>query len=219
MTRYTWKRALVLTLGIAINALGIVLITKANLGTTAVSSLPLVLSLATPLSLGTLLFIFNSLYIVGQMALYRRDFQAWQWLQLGVNLILSLVTDWSSAALSWLQPGQLWSQILCLVLGCAVLAFGIALEVAVDWLYVSAEGIVQAISTCFAWPFGRVKITFDGTITGLAVVFSFLLLGGLEGVGWGTLISAFLIGRFVAFYQKNLPVLAQMAAWKERDRI
>lgn len=219
MTTTTWKRALVLILGIAINALGIVLITKANLGTTAVSSLPLVLSLATPLSLGTLLFIFNSVYIIGQMVLYRRDFQAWQWLQLGVNLILSLVTDWSAAALDWLQPAHLWSQVLCLIIGCAVLAFGIALEVAADWLYVSAEGIVQAISTCFAWPFGRVKIAFDGTITGLAVVFSFLLLGGLEGVGWGILLSAFLIGRFVALYQKNLPVLGQVAAWKERDRI
>ncbi|WP_195852580.1 YczE/YyaS/YitT family protein [Aerococcus sanguinicola] len=219
MTTHIWKRALVLAIGIAINALGIVLITKANLGTTAVSSLPLVLSLATPLSLGTLLFIFNALYIVGQMALYRRDFQSWQWLQLGVNLILSLVTDWSAAALSWLQPNTIWSQALCLVLGCAVLAFGIALEVAADWLYVSAEGIVQAITTHFAWPFGRVKIAFDGTITGLAVLFSFLLLGGLGGVGWGTLISAFLIGRFVAFYQKNLPVLGRIGAWKISDRI
>ena len=123
--RYLW--ALV---GICINSLGIALITKAALGTSPISSLHYVLSFRFPLSLGQFTFVMNLLFILLQILLLRRNFPPIQLLQLVVNIIFSACIDWGMALLAWFQPTSLVGELLSLLLGCAVLALGISIEVA-----------------------------------------------------------------------------------------
>ena len=62
-------------LGIIINALGIALITKADLGTSPISSVPYVCSLFFEgISFGAFTFIVNMLFIALQIILLKRDF-------------------------------------------------------------------------------------------------------------------------------------------------
>ena len=55
------KRYIIFLIGLFINSLGVSLITKANLGTSPISSIPYVLSLNFPLTLGNFTIIFSLL--------------------------------------------------------------------------------------------------------------------------------------------------------------
>ena len=61
-----FKRYLVFVIGLYFLAAGIVLIIRSALGTTPISSINYVLSLNSPLSLGTCTFIINMVLILGQ---------------------------------------------------------------------------------------------------------------------------------------------------------
>ena len=53
------KRYIIFLIGLFVNSLGVSLITKANLGTSPISSIPYVLSLNFPLTLGNFTIIFS----------------------------------------------------------------------------------------------------------------------------------------------------------------
>ncbi len=68
------KRYFVFLIGLFINSLGVSLITKADLGTSPISSIPYVLSLNFPFTLGQFTIVFSLLLIVIQLIILRRNF-------------------------------------------------------------------------------------------------------------------------------------------------
>lgn len=79
------KRYLIFILGLFVNSLGVSLITKANLGTSPISSIPYVLSLNFPLSLGNFTVIFSLLLIFLQLLILGRNFKSEHVLQIPVS--------------------------------------------------------------------------------------------------------------------------------------
>ena len=142
----TARRWAAFTAGVVINSFGIAFITKAALGTSPISSLPYVLSLRFPLSLGGFTFIMNLLFVAAQFALLGREMKPIQLLQLAVNAVFSLAIDLSMALLGWLEPVSLPARLVSLLGGCVILAFGLAVEVAPNVLVVPGEGIVRALA-------------------------------------------------------------------------
>ena len=207
--RYGW-----FILGVVLNSFGIALITKAALGTSPISSLPYVLSFAFAPSLGQFTFLVNLLFIAGQALLLRRDFAPVQLLQILVNVVFSGCIDVSMALLGWLQPDSLPLQLLSLAAGCAVLAFGISMEVAPDVLMVPGEGMVKALSRATHHKFGSTKMAFDVTLVATAAVLSLLFFHRLQGLGLGTILSALLVGRLVNLCNRRLPLIAAIAGLK-----
>lgn len=202
VSRYLW-----FVLGVLINSFGVALITQAALGTSPISSIPYVLSLRFPITLGEFTFILNLVYILGQIVLLRRVFQPIQLLQIAVNVIFSAFIDVSMNLLSWLQPDHIVVKLIALILGCAILGVGISIEVAPDVLVVPGEGIVRAMTQVSGKRFGSVKVFFDCTLVAIALILSFLFFHGLNGLGLGTVISALIIGRFVNLYNRYLPLI------------
>ena len=205
--RYLWFLA-----GVLINSFGVALITRAALGTSPISSLPYVLSFRFPVTLGQFTFAMNLFFILGQVLLLRRDFQPIQLLQVAVNAVFSAFIDVSMELLSWLEISSLPMAVLVLVLGCAVLAFGISVEVAPRVLMVPGEGIVQALSAVTGWRFGNVKVGFDAALVATALVLSLLFFHRLQGLGAGTILSALAVGRFVNLYNRRLPLISRISA-------
>lgn len=193
------KKWLYFIIGVLINSFGIALITKGALGTSPISSISYVLSLQFPsFSFGMTTFLINSLFILVQIILLKKDFKPCN----ACNLvsIFSLFTssiDFSMSLLSFLELSSIWIQMLTLILGCLVLAIGINFEVAPKIMFVPGEGAVQAISDTFHTNFGKTKVAFDTTLMGIALLLSFLFFGHLNGLGIGTIISALIIGLFV----------------------
>ena len=211
MKNNTAKRDLFFLIGILINAFGVALITKAALGTSPISSVPYVLSLRFAPTLGAFTFVMNLLFIILQPVLLRRDYQPIQLLQIVVNIVFSWFIDVSMNLLDWLEPQNIAVELIVLLLGCAVLGFGISVEVAPDVLLVPGEGLVGALTAASGRRFGSVKVAFDVTLVLISLALSLLFFHRLNGLGLGTVISALLVGRFVNLYNSRLPLIAHIA--------
>lgn len=196
------ERYIVCFIGVVINSFGIAFITKAALGTSPISSVPLVLSNKFPLSFGAVSFVINMLFIFAQMIMLKKDFEKIQILQIAVNVVFSVAIDGSMYILQFLNPHAIIIKLICLVIGCAILGFGITVEVAPNVLMVPGEGIVSAISKTLKKEFGNVKLCFDISLMSTALILSLLFFHGLNGIGVGTILSAFLVGNFVKVFRK-----------------
>lgn len=183
--------------GVIINSFGIALITKGDLGTSQISSVPYVLSLRFPLSFGATTFMINLLFILLEIVLLRRNFPAVQLLQVAVNLVFSVMIDVSTALLGFWHVTAMWQRVACVVAGCIVLGLGVVIEVSPNVLMVPGEGAVKALSTVSGVAYGTTKIIFDITLIVIAVILSFLFFGTLQGVGWGTVVSALCVGSVI----------------------
>lgn len=199
--RWVW-----FAVGVFVNSFGIALITKAALGTSPISSLPYVLSLEFPLTLGMFTFIIGTVFVIIQPLLLKDQFKPFQWLQILVNVAFSTFIDVGMALLSWFAPVSIIEQGVTLLLGCAVLGFGVSIEVAPNVLLVPGEGAARAISIFAHKRFGSCKVAFDSTLAGIALVLSLVFFGYLNGIGVGTLISAVLVGNVVNFCNKRVPL-------------
>lgn len=202
-TRLQIRRYLLFIVALFVNAFGIALITKALLGTSPITSVTYVLSMFTPLTMGQWTIILNLLFMLlelpfmtrADMKTDRRIFL----LQIPVTLFFGTFIDCSMAALFWLEPLAYLSKIVTLLLGCVVLAVGIALEVKVNVAMAAGEYFVRAISRRLRREFGYVKLAFDVTLVILACVLSLVFLSGIYGVREGTVTAALIVGPIVHF--------------------
>lgn len=201
-------RCLCFTAGLLVNSFGVALITKAALGTSPISSIPYVLDLRFAPTFGQFTFVLNMAYIAAQAALLRRDFRPIQLLQVVANVIFSAFIDVSMGLLWWLSPQGIPAEVASLALGCAVLAFGISIEVAPNVIVVPGEGIVRAISSTLGRPFGTCKFCFDITLVLIACGLSFAFFGGLNGLGVGTIASALAVGPIVNAIDRRVPLIS-----------
>lgn len=91
----TVKRYLLLCVGLVIMAFGVAFSIKAGLGTSPISSVPYVISLFSPLTVGTATIAMHVALIILQILLLRRRYELIQLMQLPVALLFGVLTDFS----------------------------------------------------------------------------------------------------------------------------
>lgn len=209
-----FRRYLIFGISLLVIALGINIITRSDLGTSPITSVPYVASLNTPLSLGTYFFFFTIFLIILQVIMLGKkgvlERKVELLMQFPVALVLSVFTDfgmWITAA--WM-PELYYVKIVSLVAGCLVLAFGICLEVIADVTMISAEYTIQFATMRLKKDFGTIKICFDVSLVLLAALGSWLFSGRIDGVREGTIIAALITGPFVRMI---MPRLAFLRNW------
>ena len=190
-------RYLVFLVGLFINAMGVSLITKADLGTSPISAIPYVLSLNLPLSLGEFTILFSLLLIALQLIILRKNFQLEHWLQVPVSVAFGSFIDLGMLLLEFVQPQDYVWKVMALLLGCVVLGVGVFLEVIADVVMLPGESFVRAVVYRWNTEFGLTKVIFDMSMTIIAAALSFGFSGQLSGVREGTIIAAILVG-FIA---------------------
>lgn len=202
-TRLQIRRYLFFIVALFVNAFGIALITKALLGTSPITSVTYVLSMFTPLTMGQWTIILNLLFMLFELPfMTRTDMKTDRrifLLQIPVTLFFGTFIDCSMSVLFWLEPTAYLSKIVTLLIGCVVLAVGIALEVKVNIAMAAGEYFVRAISRRLRREFGYVKLGFDVTLVILACVLSLVFMSGIYGVREGTVIAALIVGPIVHF--------------------
>ena len=205
-------------LGIIINSFGIAFITKSNLGTSQISSIPYIFSLEyTDFSFGLTTFIFNIIFILIEIALLRRDFEPIQFLQIVANIIFSFFIDVSMNLLSAFEPETIIVKLISLFIGCFILAIGISIEVAPNVIVVPGEGVVRALALAIAIKkpkvkFGTIKIYFYVTLIIIACILSFIFVGELNSIVLGTIVSALIVGRFINLVNRHFKFLRHIRA-------
>ncbi len=188
---------IIFTVGLFINSLGVSMITKADLGTSPISSIPYVLSLHYPLSLGQFTIIFSIFLIILQLIILRKNFKLEHVLQIPVSIVFGYFIDFSMIMLSFVHPASYIAKVIYLLLGCGVLGIGVYMEVLADVVMLPGESFVRAVVFTWKIEFGITKVAFDVSMTVIAALMSFVLMGRLAGVREGTIIAALLVG-FIA---------------------
>ena len=171
------KRYIIFLIGLFINSLGVSLITKADLGTSPISSIPYVLSLNFPMTLGQFTILFG--YFI----------------------------DLTMVLLTFVHPQAYGFKIVYLLIGCVILGFGVYMEVLANVAMLPGESFVRAVSTTWNTNFGNTKVAFDVSLTVIAAILSFLFAKRLDGVREGTIIAALLVGFIARLFGKYLAFL------------
>ena len=199
-----FKRYLLFFVGLYILSFGIALSTKANLGVSPVSSIPYVLSLALPFSLGKITIAVQMIYILAEIAILKKDFHPLQFLQVVIVVIFGYFTDFSLLIVSGVQPQHYIGQWILCIISMFIIAFGVNMEVCAGVMMLAVDGLMLTISQVFHIDFGKVKIVFDCSQVGIAVVLSFLCMHRLAGVREGTVAAAVFVGLIIKLYNKKL---------------
>ena len=204
------KRYLIFLVGLFVNSLGVSLITKANLGTSPISSIPYVLSLNFPFTLGNFTIFFSIFLIALQLIILRKNFKLEHILQIPVSIIFGYFIDLTMILFSWVNPEAYIMKIVYLLIGCLILGVGVYMEVLADVVMLPGESFVRAIVLTWKTNFGITKICFDVSMSVIAAVLSFIFAGRLAGVREGTVIAALLVGFIARLIGKKLVFLKDM---------
>ncbi len=202
--KHLMRRYLLLCAGLVIMAFGVAFSIKGQLGTSPISSLPYVLSVLTPLTVGTATIAMHVTLIVLQILLLRRNYDPIQLIQLPVALVFGVLTDaavWTIRGISVQSYGAKW--VLCAI-GIVLVGVGVSFEVTAGVVTLAGEGMVLAVCQVFGTPFPKTKIGFDTTLVVISSALSLLFLHRLEGVREGTVAAAILVGMVVK--QVNRPM-------------
>lgn len=188
------RRYVFLLVGLFVNALGVSLITKGDLGTSPITSIPYTFSLGFSPTIGMFTFFMNLLLVVLQAILLKRNFKLSSLLQIPVVFLFSAFIDLTMIMLSSLAPQSYPAKFILLIIGCFVLGFGVFMEMEANVVMLPGEATVRAITSVTGRDFGKTKIVFDSSMTLTAVIISFILFQKLCGVREGTVIAALAVG-------------------------
>lgn len=201
------KRYIVFLIGLFINSLGVSLITKASLGTSPISSIPYVLSLNFPFTLGQFTIAFSLLLIVLQLFILRRNFKAEHLLQIPISILFGYFIDLTMVMLFFVNPQTYITSLAYLLVGCLILGFGVYTEVLANVAMLPGESFVRAVSSTWKTEFGSTKVGFDVSLTVIAAVLSLFFAHRLDGVREGTIIAALLVGFIARLFGRHLSFL------------
>lgn len=215
------KRYIVFLIGLFINSLGVSLITKADLGTSPISSIPYVLSLNFPFTLGQFTIAFSLLLILIQLTILRRNFKMEHLLQIPISILFGYFIDLTMMLLFFVNPESYISSVAYLLIGCLVLGFGVYTEVLANVAMLPGESFVRAVSSTWKTEFGSTKVAFDVSLTVIAAALSLIFSHRLNGVREGTVIAALLVGFIARLFGRRLSFLPSLlfgTSEKSRDQ-
>lgn len=198
------KRYCIFLIGLTFMALGIVLIIKSALGTSPISSVPYILSLEFPFTVGEFNFVFSTLMFLLQPVILGKRFERVQILQVPMTFIFCAFIDFFMYIFAGLVPQAYYQHLIVLLLGCLSMGIGVTCELLGRVVMLPGEGLVYAIVTRWKLDFGRTKVIFDWSLVAVAALLSLYYFGEIYGIREGTLISALSTGILVKFFMNTL---------------
>ena len=196
------KRYLILCAGLLTMAFGIAFSIRASLGTSPISSFPYVISMCTPLTVGTATICMHIVFISLQIIILRKNYSPVQLMQLPVAILFGYLTDFALKATEFIQPQTYWQQWLVCIAGIIIVGIGVTFEVKADIIVLAGEGLILAICSVLPIKFGTMKIVFDVSLVAAACITSLVFIGGITGVREGTAAAALLVGCVVKVTNK-----------------
>jgi len=188
------KKYILLIVGLTIMAFGVAFSIKANIGTTPIFSVPYVISLFSPLTVGNIIILMHCVFIALQIVILRKDYAPIQLLQLPAAILFGYLTDFAIFAIENIAYTSYIQQWLLCTMGIGLVGIGCSLEVTANVVTLAAEGFILAICKVTGIKFGNMKVLFDISLVVIACILSLCFLGGIEGVREGTVAAAVFVG-------------------------
>ena len=190
------KRFILFFIGLVFAGIGVALSTRPGLGTSPISSLPYVITFIIPWTLGMTTVGINLLFLLMQFIILRSRFHWTRLGQLPTLFAFGFFIDLGR----WLSSFYILEELL----GCAMLATGIAFQLLADISFMPGDGFVRTVAEEYGFAFGTTKVCFDVSIVVAAVVVSFCWFQEISGIREGTLIAAVLVGFIIRMLQQPL---------------
>ena len=190
--------------GLFIASMGVAFSTKAGLGTSPVASVPYSISLVSSLlSFGGWLNLLSVIQIITQVAVLKGKCN---YTEIAIQTVLAFVYGYLTNLSVWLIRGIAVTgypmQFLFMLLGCAILALGIWIQLKGGVAMLSGEAMNRAISKVSGKRYENVKIFFDILYIVISALICMVFLGTLQGVREGSIIAAVLVGNIIKVYNR-----------------
>lgn len=212
------KRTLILCAGLFVMSVGVAFSIKADLGTSPISSVPYVVSLISPITVGSATIIMHCVFILLQILILRKRYRPVQLMQLPVALIFGALTDFSVWLLRNVTYSSYFMQWILCGTGIILVALGVSMEVAADVVTVAGEGLVLAVCKVLPVKFGNMKVCFDVSLVVIAAVIGFAARGALLGVREGTVLAAVFVGLLSKQFSKPIVRLTDKIAGESHTK-
>ena len=197
------KKYFLYAIGIVIMALGVAVSSFHGLGASPFDSLTFNVSSIANQDIGTIMFIFNTIFVSLFFIIYRnKDI----YLSIICIFAFSILVDAFVAVLSLIFVLEdLWFKIILFVLGFTLTAIGIA--------FVEESTLSRTPFECFVavmdkiifpkFDYAKSRIFTEVIVTVVGAILGFAFMGGLGNVGIGTAIYMLCTGPVVQFFIKK----------------
>lgn len=191
-----YRGEIALAIAVVINSFGVVLMLYSGSGISAISSVPFAFSeVFTRLSLGTWTYIFQGLLVFSLMIL-RKRFVPEYLFSFVVGFVFGELLDVHELWINILPDSLIWC-VLYFIISYLLISLGIALSNRCRMPIIPTDLFPRELVQITGIGYPKIKISFDVICLAVTVCMTFLFLGHLEGLGIGTVLAAFTMGKMV----------------------
>lgn len=183
---------------VVINSLGVVLMLYSGAGISAISSVPYAFSEVLPaLTLGTWTYIFQGLLVLTLMIM-RKKFVPSYLFSFVVGFIFGKLLDLHEMWINTL-PDNIIMRVIYFIISYVLICIGIALSNRCGLPIVPTDLFPRELSDITGVKYSKIKIGFDITCLAVTAGLTFFFLGRIMGLGIGTVLAAFTMGKGIGF--------------------
>lgn len=189
---------LALLVVILINSLGVVLMLHSGSGISAISSVPYAFTDVFPkFSLGTWTYIFQGLLVLSLMIMRKKFVPPYLFsfvVGFAFSEMLDIHKEWVDAL-----PTSMTERVLYFVISYLLLCIGIALSNRCGLPIIPTDLFPRELSEITSIKYSRIKVSFDVICLTVTALMTGLILGHLDGLGIGTILAAFTMGKVIGW--------------------
>lgn len=189
---------LALLVVILINSLGVVLMLHSGSGISAISSVPYAFTDVFPkFSLGTWTYIFQGLLVLSLMIMRKKFVPPYLFsfvVGFAFSEMLDIHKEWVDAL-----PTSMAERVLYFVISYLLLCIGIALSNRCGLPIIPTDLFPRELSEITSIKYSRIKVSFDVICLTVTALMNGLILGHLDGLGIGTILAAFTMGKVIGW--------------------
>ena len=183
---------------VVINSLGVVLMLYSGAGISAISSVPYAFSEVLPaLTLGTWTYIFQGLLVLTLMIM-RKKFVPSYLFSFVVGFVFGKLLDLHELWINTL-PDNIIMRVIYFIISYVLICIGIALSNRCGLPIVPTDLFPRELSDITGVKYSKIKIGFDITCLAVTAGLTFFCLGRIMGLGIGTVLAAFTMGKGIGF--------------------
>jgi uncharacterized membrane protein YczE len=182
---------------VIINSFGVVLMLYSGAGISAISSVPFAFSEVLPvLLLGTWTYIFQGLLVLSLMIMRKRFVPSYLF-SFVVGFVFGKLLDVHELWINIL-PDNITMRIVYFILSYIILCFGIAISNRCLLPITPTDLFPRELADITKVSYSKIKIGFDVSCLAVTAGLKFFFLGHLDGLGIGTIVAAFTMGKGVS---------------------
>lgn len=203
LAKPVWRGEIALAVAVIVNTFGVDLMLYSDFGVSAISSVPYAFSLVLPkLSLGTWTYIFQGILVLSLMIM-RKRFVPQYLFSFVIGFVFGELLDVHELWIDILPDALIW-RIIYYIISYLLISFGIALSNRCCLPIVPTDLFPREFSQITGISYSKVKIAFDVICLAITAAMTLIFLGKPEGLGIGTVLAAFTMGKVIGMMGNKL---------------